>query len=151
MSAAALGAELRLGLNLLLPYPDADGNVVLTQVMRKVGTLHACVPARMCAWHPARARARAGAHACVCARARTGLLQYFTTLLLYCFTTLLLYYFTTLQMFASGASVEGLQRAGYYLLHRALQRRAAQVTRAPRGTAHMHTCTHAHMHMHTCT
>ena len=62
--AAALRRELRSGLNLLLPYPDAEGNVVLTQTMRKM--LH------------------------------------------------------------SGCALEGLQRAGYYLLHRALQRRTAQ-------------------------
>ena len=62
--AAALRQELRSGLNLLLPYPDAEGNVVLTQTMRKM--LH------------------------------------------------------------SGCALEGLQRAGYYLLHRALQRRTAQ-------------------------
>lgn len=62
--AAALRPELRSGLNLLLPHPDADGNVVLTQTMRK--------------------------------------------------------------MLDSDCSLEGLQRAGYYLLHRALQRRAAQ-------------------------
>ena len=62
--AAALRRELRSGLNLLLPYPDAEGNVVLTQTMRRM--LH------------------------------------------------------------SGCALEGLQRAGYYLLHRALQRRTAQ-------------------------
>lgn len=34
--AAALRRELRSGLNLLLPYPDAEGNVVLTQTMRRM-------------------------------------------------------------------------------------------------------------------
>ena len=34
--AAALRQELRSGLNLLLPYPDAEGNVVLTQTMRRM-------------------------------------------------------------------------------------------------------------------
>ena len=36
--AAALRRELRSGLNLLLPYPDAEGNVVLTQTMRRMLT-----------------------------------------------------------------------------------------------------------------
>ena len=32
----------------------------------------------------------------------------------------------TRRMLHSGCALEGLQRAGYYLLHRALQRRTAQ-------------------------
>jgi hypothetical protein len=64
VTAAELRPELSLGLNLLLPNPDAQGNVVLTQSMSK--------------------------------------------------------------MLDAGSSLERLQRAGYYLLHRALQRREAQ-------------------------
>ena len=89
MSAAALGAELRLGLNLLLPYPDADGNVVLTQVMRKVGTLHAYVHGTLHVHVHVHVQVHMHVYVHVLAP------DYFSTLLLYYFTALLLYYFTT--------------------------------------------------------
>ena len=85
--AAALRRELRSGLNLLLPYPDAEGNVVLTQTMRRM--LH------------------------------------------------------------SGCALEGLQRAGYYLLHRALQRRTAQERGITLVLDHLPTSPHLSPHLPT--
>tara|TARA_B110001452_G_scaffold201536_1_gene171620 strand:- start:741 stop:1811 length:1071 start_codon:yes stop_codon:yes gene_type:complete len=63
VTAAALHDELGSAFNLLLPHPDAEGHVVLTQSMRKMASLQ---------------------------------------------------------------SLERMQRAGYYLLHRALERAGAQ-------------------------